>query len=208
MGVPSGERGSAGRWSLLWPPHHWGRLGPLFFLGAQSPRTTEGSKAWAVAPTALCPSPPRSQMDSRASLCWVLSPPCPYLPPPGSPPVLLSPRDPASLSSALPTEGHPRGGSPRLSRDDSLTHQELHRACFCRTLEPRAPQYVSYPLSTLDGCDSRRGSICSRTQIWGSSDRQMESSFQFVDKNSHAGTKSVPESAQAAPGQAAIPLYE
>ena len=43
-------------------------------------------------------------------LCCVPSPPCTYLPPPGSPPVLLSPGGPASLSSVLFTEGHPREG--------------------------------------------------------------------------------------------------
>lgn len=202
--LPSGKRGSAGSWSL-WPPHHGGRLGPLFSLSRGSkPKDYRRFQGLGYHPN--CPVPLASKVTHGfTGLCCVLSPPYPYLPPPGRPPVLLSPRDPASLSSALPTEGHPRGGSPSLSRHNSLAYQALHGPASAEPWSPGTHNMLAIPLSTLDGCDSRRGSICSRTQIWCSSHGPMESCFQFSDKNSHAGAKSVPKPAQAAPSPATTP---
>lgn len=138
-----GAQLEAGLYGLHTTGAGWGRFS--HFLGAQSPRTTGGSEAWAIAPTVLYPSPPRSRMDSQASLCCVLSPPYPYLPPPGRPPVLLSPRDPANLSSALPTEGHPRGGSPSLSRHNSLAYQALHGPASAEPWSPGTHNMLATP---------------------------------------------------------------
>lgn len=102
-----GAQLEAGLYGLHTTGAGWGRSS--HFLGAQSPRTTGGSKAWAITPTVLYPLPPRSRMDSQA--CVVSSPlPTPiYL-------LLAGPQSfslPGTLlASALhsPQKGTPEGG--------------------------------------------------------------------------------------------------
>lgn len=186
--------------SLPRRPHHGARsLCSSLLLGgvyssAQSSKGCRRFQAWAAVPAALCPQPPRSQVDSWPPLTVSFSRlPAPVhlsprsmaqrnWPPPGSPLVLLSLRDSAASALHSPRRCALEAGHQVLSGGDSL--DPPHKALLVQNADsPEAHILATPPPFHLRQLQSRGWRwTCSRTQIWGSSDGQMGSLFVFGQK--------------------------
>lgn len=125
--------------------------------------------------------------------CWEASSPGQVGLLQAAPPVLLSRRrDSASAPRS------PRCAPRQVTRP---FRGEMSSGASCKALLVQStggpgPQHLAPPFSPETAAPPRMWT-CSRTQTV-SSDGQMDSLFQCLDKNSHTGAMSVPEPAQAA----------
>lgn len=204
MGEPSREGGPAGSWGLLGPPCHWAAWGHSSFsrahlLEGPEPKDSRRFQGLGCCPT--CPTPLAPKITGGVT--WTVWCPFPSLHLPASsrkPPSTLSPWDPASLSSVLPTEGHPGEGSPSLSWGGSLGYQLSTGPASAELWTPGTHNMLTTPFLPQMAV-ILEGGVRAQGHRYGAPQMGRWRAPSILDKNSHAGAKPDSESAQAAPAQ-------